>query len=204
MPLPPILAQIITDIPPSLARLGEVVIIAAALLGVVYAIRPLISGFVGSYKELASVNRELLRRIEASDGVIDRNTDQSAKAAERMAALETAMVKLADAQTALTKALPETGLRYAAASEAQADRTIQAITQAQAVHNAEITAGLARVEASVASLREEIASGQKAHRAEVLGKIDKVLAELSMLKPNPPTPPTAMHLVPKADEEAAA
>lgn len=203
MPLPPITAQILSDIPPDITQLGQVVIIALALLGVVYAIRPLISAFVGSYKELASVNRELLRRLEASDTVIDRNTAQAERTTAQIGAFEASITKLAEAQATLVKALPDTIAQFVKATESAADRTIKTVTDASVAREGEILAGLARVEASVASLREEIASGQKAHRVEVLGKIDRVLAELSAMKPVPPTPPTAMHLVPKPEEEAA-
>lgn len=202
MTLPPITAQIL-DIPPDITQLGQVVIIAAALLGVVYAIRPLISGFVGSYKELASVNRELLRRLESSDAVIDRNTAQAAKTETGVSELAQSVAKLAETQSQLVKSLPDAIAQFVKASEAAADRTIDAVNKANSLREGEILAGLARVEASVASLREEIASGQKAHRVEVLGKIDRVLAELSAMKPVPPTPPTAMHIVPKPEEEAA-
>ena len=71
MTLPPITAQII-DIPTAITDLGAVAIIALALLGVVYAIRPLIVGFVDGQKQLAAVNRELLLALTTSDRAIDR------------------------------------------------------------------------------------------------------------------------------------
>lgn len=202
MTLPPIMAQIL-DIPPDITQLGQVVIIAAALLGVVYAIRPLISGFVGSYKELASVNRELLRRLEASDAVIDRSTAQAAKTESGVTELAQSVAKLAETQSQLVRSLPDAIAQFVKATESAADRTIETVNKASIAREGEILAGLARIETSVEALRGEIASGQKAHRAEVLGRIDKVLAELSAMKPLPPTPPTAMHIVPKPEEEAA-
>lgn len=203
MPLPPITAQIITDLPPGLKDLGEVVIIAAALLGVVYAIRPLISAFVGSYKELASVNRELLKRLEASDGVIDRNTAQAERTTAQIGAFETSITKLAEAQATLVKALPDTIAQFVKATESAADRTIKTVTDASVAHDAFAREGIARLEAQGARLIEMVESGQKVSRAELAQLSRDILAAIHSLTP-PQPPPVALRVEPNPAKEGNA
>lgn len=173
MLLPPILAQI--ELPTPLINLGEVVIIAAALLGVVYAIKPLIAGFVSGQKELARVNGELLLALKASDRAQDRATDE-------MHEVKTALTTQTEALAVLIKGQPE----ILAQVIKSADRVVVDVNEAAEKRGAEMNAGIARVEAQIAALRDEIMLGNKAHRQEMLGKLNEILHEIAGLKPPPP------------------
>lgn len=173
MLLPPILAQI--EIPTPLINLGEVAIIAAALLGVVYAIKPLISGFVGAQKELANVNRELLAALKASDRTQDRASDE-------IHDFRSALTTHTEALAVLIKGQPE----IIAQIVKSGDRVVGDVNEAADKRGAEVNAGIARVEASIAALRDEILLGNKAHRQEMLGKLNEILHEIASLKPPPP------------------
>lgn len=195
MPLPPIMAQIITDLPPGLKDLGEVVIIAAALLGVVYAIRPLISAFVGSYKELASVNRELLTALRSSDRAQDRAADEIAALRKDVGANQdearTASKAQSEALSMLVKS--QTGIMDQFASQAAA------IT----AHDAFAREGIARLEAQGARLIEMVESGQKVSRAELTQLSRDILAAIRNLTP-PQPPPVALRVEPNPAKEGNA
>jgi len=195
MPLPPIMAQIITDLPPGLKDLGEVVIIAAALLGVVYAIRPLISAFVGSYKELASVNRELLTALRSSDRAQDRAADEIAALRKDVGANQdearTASKAQSEALSMLVKS--QTGIMDQFASQAAA------IT----AHDAFAREGIARLEAQGARLIEMVESGQKVSRAELTQLSRDILAAIHSLTP-PQPPPVALRVEPNPAKEGNA
>ena len=60
-------------------------------------------------------------------------------------------------------------------------------------HDQQARDGIARIEATLAQMRDEFATGHKAQRGEVLGRLDEVLAEIRNLKP-PPPPPRVMPL----------
>ena len=189
MLLPPMLAQI--EIPTPLINLGEVAIIAAALLGVVYAIKPLISGFVGAQKELGRVNGELLIALKASDRAQDRATGE-------MHEVKTALTTQTEALAVLIKGQPE----VIAQVIKSADRVVVDVNEAADKRDAELKAGLMRVEAAIATMRDEIVSGTKAHRQEMIVRLDAIMRELSSLKP--PTPPQLVrHPEPLEKKEAA-
>jgi hypothetical protein len=173
MLLPPILAQI--EIPTPLINLGEVAIIAAALLGVVYAIKPLISGFVGAQKELANVNRELLAALKTSDRAQDR-------AADEIHEFKTALTTQTEALAVLIKGQPE----ILAQVIKSADRVVVDVNEAADKRDAELKAGLTRLEAAVMALKDEFTTGTKAHRQEMTQKLNEILREISSLKPPPP------------------
>jgi Trk-type K+ transport system membrane component len=69
--------------------------------------------------------------------------------------------------------------------------------------NTELKAGITRIESSLASLRDEISAGGRAHRAEMLGKLDAILSEIASLKP-PPPPHLVKPLEPLERKEGAA
>lgn len=173
----PILAQI--ELPAALTQLGEVAIIAAALLGVVYAIKPLIAGYLTTQKELATVNSELRDYLKASNRVIDRNADE-------IKDVRTALQAQTEALTALVKQQPDTIAQIVKSTETQTDRTIATLTATINTREAAVEAGIARIEAAVAAMRDEIISGTKAHRQEMVGKLDAIMREISSLKPPPP------------------
>jgi chromosome segregation ATPase len=175
--MPITLAQI--ELPAALTQLGEVAIIAAALLGVVYAIKPLIAGYLTTQKELATVNSELRDYLKQSNRVIDRNADE-------IKDVRTALQAQTEALTALVKQQPDTIAQIVKSTETQTDRTIRTLTDTINTREAAVEAGIARIEAAVAAMRDEIISGTKAHRQEMVGKLDAIMREISSLKPPPP------------------
>jgi chromosome segregation ATPase len=175
--MPITLAQI--ELPAALTQLGEVAIIAAALLGVVYAIKPLIAGYLTTQKELATVNSELRDYLKQSNRVIDRNADE-------IKDVRTALQAQTEALTALVKQQPDTIAQIVKSTETQTDRTIATLTATINTREAAVEAGIARIEAAVAAMRDEIISGTKAHRQEMVGKLDAIMREISSLKPPPP------------------
>ena len=195
MLLPPITAQIITDLPPGLKDLGEVVIIAAALLGVVYAIRPLISAFVGSYKELASVNRELLTALRSSDRAHDRAADEIKALRQDATANQDEARTTAKAQSEALSMLVKS----------QAGIMEQVVSQAAAItaHDAFAREGIARLEAQGARLIEMVESGQKVSRAELTQLSRDILAAIHSLTP-PQPPPVALRVEPNPAKEGNA
>ena len=179
MTLPPITAQII-DIPTAITDLGAVAIIALALLGVVYAIRPLIVGFVDGQKQLAAVNRELLLALTASDRAIDRSADEAKATREAVRGLETALMRQTEALMTLVKAQPAAITQVGAA-----------LTDRLNVHDAAAAERYAKIETDIASLRDMISSGHRAYRAEVLAQLNAIMEGIASLKP----PPPPMHIV---------
>jgi chromosome segregation ATPase len=175
--MPITLAQI--ELPAALTQLGEVAIIAAALLGVVYAIKPLIAGYLTTQKELATVNSELRDYLKQSNRVIDRNADE-------IKDVRTALQAQTEALTMLVKQQPDTIAQIVKSTETQTDRTIRTLTDTINTREAAVEAGIARIEAAVAAMRDEIISGTKAHRLEMVGKLDAIMREISSLKPPPP------------------
>lgn len=193
MLIPPILAQI--ELPPGIINLGEVAIIAAALLGVVYAIKPLIAGYLSTQKELATVNRELRDYLQQSNRVIDRNADEIKE-------MRTSLQAQTEALTQLVKAQPDTIAQIVRSTETQADRTIRDLTATITNREAAVEAGIARIEAAVAAMRDEITSGTKAHRQEMTAKLNDILREIASLKP-PPPPTLVKHVEPLEKKDAA-
>lgn len=174
-------------IPPEFVQLGTAGIIALALWGVTQAIRPLIAAFVANQKELAGVNRELLAQLKTSNGVIDRNSEALDRTTTETHEMRLAIAALAEAQTALVKALPETIAGIVRGNEANSARLD--------AHDAQAREGIARIEAKLVSvedkltaLKAEVNDGHRANRAEILKKIDVVLAELADMRPTPPPP----------------
>lgn len=178
MNLPPIPAQIIPEIPTGLTQLGEVVVIALALLGVVYAIRPLIAGYLSTQKELATVNRELRDYLQASNRVIDRNADEIKE-------MRTALQEQTEAHTQLVKALPEMVAQIVKATESAATRTISEVTANADKHDAAQLAAWTEVKTMLIEMRAEIADGHKAQRKEFLDRFDRIIA---LLTPPPSEP----------------
>lgn len=191
----PILAQVPTLIPPELVQLGAVGIIALALLGVVYAIKPLIAGYLSTQKELTAVNKELRDYLQQSNRVIDRNADE-------IRDVRTALQAQTEALTTLVKQQPDTIAQIVKANESQTDRTIRTLTDTINTREAAVEAGIARIEAAVAAMRDEIVSGTKAHRQEMIGKLDAIMREISSLKP-PPPPHLVKPIEPLERKEAA-
>jgi chromosome segregation ATPase len=192
--MPITLAQI--ELPAALTQLGEVAIIAAALLGVVYAIKPLIAGYLTTQKELATVNSELRDYLKQSNRVIDRNADE-------IKDVRTALQAQTEALTMLVKQQPDTIAQIVKSTETQTDRTIRTLTDTINTREAAVEAGIARIEAAVAAMRDEIISGTKAHRLEMVGKLDAIMREISSLKP-PPPPHLVKPLEPLERKEGAA
>lgn len=199
MPLPPMLAQTLSIIPPELVQLGTAGIIAAALFGVVYAIKPLIGGFVSGQKELANVNRELLTALKESNRAQDRASDVQERVSGEMHEVKTALTTQTEALAVLIKGQPE----VIAQVIKSADRVVGDVNEAADKRGAEMNAGIARVEVQIAALRDEIMSGNKAHRQEMLGKLNEILHEIASLKP-PPPPVVLKHPEPLEPKKEAA
>jgi hypothetical protein len=144
----PMLAQI--ELPTDLTQLGEVVIIAAALLGVVYAIRPLISGFVAAQKDLSAVNRELLLALKQSD----RTQDASNEAIHEV---KSALTTQTEALALLVKGQPE----IIAQIVAQAQHVVVEVNGLSEKRDADLRAGIERIEAALAGLREDVSAGHR-------------------------------------------
>jgi phage-related minor tail protein len=191
--MPITLAQI--ELPVGLVNLGEVAIIAAALLGVVYAIKPLISGYLSTQKELATVNRELRDYLQQSNRVIDHNADE-------IKDMRGALQAQTEALTQLVKVQSDTLVQLRTVNEAQATRTIETLTATLNSREATMEAGIARIEAAVAALKDEILSGSKAHRVEMTAKVNDILRAIDSLKP-PPPPVLIKHPEPLEREKTA-
>lgn len=200
----PLLAQTI-DLPPNVSDLGAAGILSVALFGVmIWVVRPLMASYIATQKERVDAQRQwveiqtrLLTHLRESDVVIDRNSDEIRRYsdAQEHSAAEThemrlAITALATAQTELVRALPDTVANIVKANADTAARLDAHDTQARE--------GIARIEATLAGLRDEILSGHKSQRAEVLGKLEEVLTEIRALRPPPlpPLPTPALTLVP--------
>ena len=181
-------------IPPELVQLGVVGIVALALWGVVQAMKPGLAALVKAQNNLTAVNAELLKHLHESDRVIDRNSDELRRNAGETHEMRLAIAALAEAQTALVKALPETIAGIVRGNEANSARLD--------AHDAQAREGIARIETAIAALRDEIRAGHKAQRQEVLDKLDHVLAEIRALQPTPP-PPKVLPPPEKLEEKAA-
>ncbi len=131
------------------------------------------------------------------------NTQAAQKEAQSaLAGAQAAQTALSTAGTALTSALAENTRELKAQTvvltELRADMRAQeangkATMAALSTHDTMAQDAIKRIEAAIATLREEISAGHKAQRTEVLGKLDEVLAEIRNLKP-PPPPPRVMPL----------
>lgn len=198
---------------PELAQVGEVAIIAAALLGLVYAIKPLIAGFVAGQRQLADVNRELLRALQAADRSQDRNSEELHQLRETAKAQTDALKAQTEAMTAamerhavalaeLVKSQHDAATRITTAQDTTAAQTVTSLTAAIAARDHEVIAGIGRIEQAISQLRTEVAEGHRNAKRDVLAKIDVVLAELATMRPTPP-PPKILPLHPTDAEEVA-
>lgn len=145
--------------------------------------------------------------------IADNTQDAQRNAQDAQDKANAAQLALTNAGTALAAALAENTRELKAQTlvltdlrgdfKAQIEASDKVVLSSLAAHDALVQEAVKRIEGLLAGLRDEIASGQRAQRAEVTGKLDlvlaevgKVLKELSALRP-PPTPPTAsMTLVP--------
>lgn len=93
--------------------------------------------------------------------------------------------------------------------DASASTTTAALVDRLDLHDAQAREGIARIEAALAALREEIRAGHNAQQVEIIRRLDLVLAELAKLTPPPPPPKIAPPPAPlaapgKGSSEAAA
>ena len=199
--------------PPELAQVGEVAIIAAALLGLVYAIKPLIAGFVQGQRQLADVNRELLRALQAADRSQDRNSEELRQLRETTKAQTDALKAQTEAMTAamerhavalaeLVKSQSDAATRITTAQDVTATQTIASLNATIASHDHEVMTVLGRIEGAVNALRTEFADGHRAASKVTNGKLDQILAELMAMRP-PPSTPKVLPLHPVDAEEVA-
>ena len=185
-----------------MADLGEVVIIALTLWGLVWFIlRPLLQAYItvqnekttaqkqlaDAQRKAAETNTKLLAYLEKNETVVERNTAAMTEAKKDISAVATKQEAHTDVLVQLVKTLPETVAQIVRATESAATRTIEAVNANTDKHDAEYKAALDEVKTVIEELRNEIAEGHKALRGDVLGRLDKVL---SLLTP-PPTEPRA-------------
>ena len=126
-----------------------------------------------------------------------------------LAGAQAAQTALASAGTALTAALAEntaeakmqTSVLTALKQDfhSQIEISGKAITARLDAHDQQAREGIARIESTLAQMRDEFATGHKAQRGEVLGRLDEVLAEIRNLKPPPPPPKVMPIAAPEPD-----
>jgi len=126
-----------------------------------------------------------------------------------LAGAQAAQTALASAGTALTAALAEdtseiktqtcvlTSLKLELHAQIEASGKVMAARLD--AHDQQAREGIARIEAALAQMRDEFATGHKAQRGEVLGRLDEVLAEIRNLKPPPPPPKVMPIAAPEPD-----
>lgn len=173
-------------IPPELVQLGSVGMLSLAVVFIVMSIKPGLTALVDAQKNLTTVNTDLLAHLRESDKVIDRNAEALERSAAEKHEMRLSITALAAAQTELVKVLPET-----VAAIVKANTDMGARLDA---HDLQAREGIARIEAKLGTLSDEIKAGHKVTRAEMLEQIGLVLAEIATLKTPPPepTPPVAV------------
>lgn len=153
--------------------------------------------------ELVRVMTVIVNADSARQSAIERQSDNIARqtaAIEKLVAAATAsneaMLAEQRAQTALLAGLRD-GI------EMSGKATTLAITARLDAHDQQAREGMARIEATLAALRDEIQTGHKTQWSEVLERIDRVLAEIAALHPTPP-PPSVLPPPEKLEKESAA
>lgn len=114
-------------------------------------------------------------------------------AQQALAGAQAAQAALSSAGAALATAIGENTRELKAQTlvltdlrndfKTQIEASDKIVLSSLAAHDSLVQEAVKRIEDKLAGLRDEIASGQKAQRAEVTGKLDAILKELSNLRP---------------------
>jgi hypothetical protein len=207
----PVLGQIDISIEPLIqAGIGVLALIAMIVFG------------AGAWRIGGALISVIAKLTEAANTAQARATEAQDKAVEAQKAAALAQIALNTTGASLTAAIgantdemrKQTAVLTAMSTdiiahiEASGAVTVAALTERIDTSDADLKAGIARIEAALAVLRDEIRNeiraGWNGHRTEMLGKLDAIMSELAKLSPVPDPPPLPPHMVRPERKEGAA
>lgn len=178
----PLLAQISTGVIEAATDAGVAVLALIAIIVLGFGAWRLGDRLFATVDKLTVAAQDAQEKAEGAQ--------KSAQAAQdALTAIASAVQTSMNANTSELKAQTSLLADIRERIETSGKATTKAITERLDAHDTQAREGIARIEATLAALRDEVGNGNKAHNGEVLNKLNEVLAEIRSLKDPPPSEP---------------